>query len=252
MVSTLAWSAMVPAPTFVAVGWSRTPAAASSQLCEPFYSHTGRPGLAPGVYFRCLLVGYFESIGSERGIAWRISDSLSLRRFIGLTMRDHPPDYSTISRTRRRLDVEVHEQVFTWILERLAEAKLIKGRTVGVDGSTLEASAAMRSIVRRQDGRSYDQFLDELAKASGIETPTADDRRRVDRKRKGKKTSNEDWVNPHDPEAEITKMKDGRTHLAYKQEHAVDLEGPGAILGVTIHPGATGEHHEHSRDARRG
>lgn len=213
----------------------------AQRLCEPFYSHTGRPGLAPGVYFRCLLVGYFEGIGSERGIAWRIADSLSLRRFIGITMSDNPPDHSTISRTRRRLDVEVHEQVFAWVLERLAEAKLIKGRTVGIDGSTLEANAAMRSIVRRKDGRSYDQFLDELAKASGIETPTAEDRQRVDRKREGKKTSNKDWVNPHDPEAEITKMKDGRTHLAYKQEHAVDLEGPGAIVGVTIHPGATGD-----------
>lgn len=210
------------------------------ELCEPFYSHTGRPGLAPGVYFRCLLVGYFEGIDSERGIAWRVADSLSLRQFIGIPLGETTPDHSTISRTRRRLDVEVHEQVFVWVLERLAEAKLIKGRTMGIDGSTLEANAAMRSIVRRDDGRGYDEFLDDLVKASGIETPTAEERRRMDRKRK-KKTSNEEWVNPHDPEAEVTKMKDGRTHLAYKQEHAVDLEGPGAILGVTVHPGATGD-----------
>lgn len=206
-------------------------------LCQPFYAQKmGRPGVAPGVYFRCLLLGYFEGIDSERGIAWRAADSMSLRHFLGLPLGKNPPDHSTLSRTRRLIDIETHKTVFTWILGLLAEARLLKGKTIGVDGTTLEANAALRSIVRRDDGQGYTDFLTDLAKTSGIETPTRQDLARVDRKRP-KKGSNKDWVHPGDPEAEIMKMKDGRTHLAHKQEQAVDMD-TGAIVAVTLSGGA--------------
>jgi transposase len=209
-------------------------------LCARFYHPVmGRPGLAPGNYFRSLLVGYFEGIDSERGIAWRLADSLSLRDFLGLPTDKAPPDHSTISRTRRLIDEETHEEIFAWVLGLLSKEDLLKGKTIGVDGTTLEANAALRSIVRRDDFRSYQQFLTDLATASGIPTPTREDLARIDRKRK-KKGSNATWVNPHDPDAQITKMKDGSTHLSHKQEHAVDMES-GAVVAVTLHGGAEGD-----------
>ena len=208
--------------------------------CVDFYAETmGRPGLPPGIYFRLLLVGYFEGLDSERGIAWRAADSLTLRDFLGLTLPQAPPDHSTISRTRRLIDVETHRAVFTWVLERLGEAGLVKGTTIGVDATTLEANAALRSIVHRETGEGYQEFLTKLAQASGIETPTRADLARLDRKRK-KKGSNDDWTSPADPDAKITKMKDGRTHLAHKAEHAVDLD-TGAIVGVTVQEAHTGD-----------
>ena len=210
------------------------------QLCESFYAPTlGRPSLAPGMYFRVLMLGYFEGIDSERGIAWRAADSLSVREFVGLELGEAPPDHSTISRTRRLIDVETHRAVFSWILDRLAAAGLVKGETLGVDATTLEANAALRSIVRRDTGEGYEAFLTRLAKASGIATPTREDLARLDRKRP-KKGSNEDWTHPHDPDARITKMKDGRTHLAHKAEHAVDLN-TGAVVAVTIQPADKGD-----------
>ena len=201
--------------------------------CQRFYASVmGRPSLAPGRYFRLLLLGYFGGIDAERGIAWRAMDSLAVRSFLGLTVHDAPPDHSTISRTRRLIDVETHRAVFTWVQERLVEAQLLKGKTIGIDATTLEANAAMRSIVRRDTAESYQEFLTGLAKASGIETPTRDDLARLDRKRK-KKTSNHVWTNPYDPDAKVARMKDGRTHLAHKAEHAVDLE-TGALVAVTL------------------
>src|SRR6185503_15353623 len=171
------------------------------EQCRPFYAPVmGRPSLSPGRYFRLLMVGYFEGLDSERGIAWRAADSLSLRQFLGLELNEAPPDHSTISRTRRLIDVETHQAVFTWILERLAAAGLVKGQTVGIDATTLEANAALRSIVRRDTGETYQEFLMQLAQASGIETPTRADLARIDRKRK-KKGTNDDWTNPHDPDA---------------------------------------------------
>src|ERR1700728_216607 len=211
----------------------------AESACESFYAKVGRPGLPPGVYFRALLVGYFEGIDSERGIAWRTADSLALRSFPGFELNQSTPDHSTISRTRRLIDVETHRKVFLWVLGVLTEEGLLKGNTVAIDGTTLEANAALRSIVRRDTGESYDDFLKGLAKESGIETPTREQMAKLDRKRK-KKGNNDDWKNPHDPGAQITKMKDGRTHLAYKAEHAVDLE-TGAILAVTLQPATTGD-----------
>ena len=200
----------------------------------------GRPSLRPGRYFRLLFIGYFEGLSSERGIAWRVADSLSLRWFLDLDVTEAAPDHSTLSRTRRRIDVETHVAVFTWVLERLAEAGLVKGKTVGVDARTLEANAAMRSIERRDTGESYGAFVRRLAEASGIETPTRAELARFDRSRKNKKTSNEEWQSPQDPDAKVAKMKDGRTHLAYKAEHGVDLE-TGAIVAVTVQDASAGD-----------
>ena len=202
-------------------------------LCQPYYAATmGRSSVAPGIYFRLLLVGYFEGVDSERGIAWRGADSLAIRRFLRIALDEGVPDHSTISRTRRLIDLETHRAVFTWVQQRLVAAGLLKGKTVAIDATTLEANAAMRSIVRRDTGDSYQAFLTQLATASGIKTPTREALARLDRKRK-KKTSNKDWTSPADPDAKVTKMKDGRTHLAHKAEHAVDLE-TGAIIAVTL------------------
>ena len=199
--------------------------------CARFYAeNNGRPSLTPGIYFRLLLVGYFEGIDSERGIAWRAADSFGLRQFLGIAIDESTPDHSTISRTRRLIDVETHRKVFFWVLERLRDQGGVKGKTVGIDATTLEANAAMRSIVRRDNGESYEDFLKGLAKESGIATPTREDLARFDRTRKNK-ASNKDWVNPHDRDARITKMKDGRTHLAHKAEHAVDLQDRGSVGG---------------------
>jgi transposase len=201
--------------------------------CAKFYAAKyGRPSLTPGIYFRSLLIGYFEGIDSERGIAWRLADSLALRRFVGIALDEYTPDHSTISRTRRLIDVDTHREVFSWVLTLLADRGLLQGKRIGIDATTLEANAAMRSIVRRDTGESYEEFLCGLAKASGMETPTREDLARLDRKRK-KRTSNKQWKSPADGDARITKMKDGRTHLAHKAEHAVDLD-TGAVVAVTL------------------
>lgn len=202
-------------------------------LCKRFYKPVkGRPSLAPGVYFRLLLVGYCEGIGSERGIAWRVADSLSLREFLGFGLAEQTPDHSTISRTRRLYALETHRAVFQWCVRVLAGEGLLDAQTVAIDATTLEANAAMRSIRRRDDGRKYEEYLQELAAAEGIENPTREQLARLDRKRK-KKASNREWMSPSDPDARIAKMKDGRTHLAHKAEHAVDLAS-GAVVAVTL------------------
>ena len=203
--------------------------------CAPYYAAgRGRPSLPPGRYFRMLLVGYFEGIDSERGLEWRCADSLSLREFLRLGERDPVPDHSWLSRTRGRLPLEVHDAVFTWVLQRLADHGLIKGERIGVDASTMEANAALRMIVRRDSGEDYRTMLTRMAVESGIETPTAEDLIRLDRKRKGKTLSNADWRSPTDPDARIAKLKDGRTHLAYKPEHAMDLD-TGAVVAAEMH-----------------
>jgi len=191
------------------------------QLCKPYYAPVmGAPSLPPGRYFRMHLVGYFEGIDSERGLEWRCADSLSLRDFLGLELRDRVPDHSWLSRTRARLPLEVHEQVFAWVLEQLAARGLVKGERVGVDASTMEANAAMRRVRRRDTGESYREMLTRMAAASGIATPSAAELKQLDRQRKGKRLSNAEWASPTDPEARITRLQDGRTRLAYKPEHA--------------------------------
>jgi transposase len=210
------------------------------ESCAGFYhAKLGRPSLAPGLYFRIMMIGFFEGLDSERGIAWRLSDSLTLRQFLSIGLDEKTPDHVTISRTRRLIDGETHQRIFNWVLERLAQSGLIKGKTIGVDSTTLEANAAMKSIVRRDTGESYDDYLKRLAEAEGVNAKDAAAVRRMDRKRK-KKTSNEDWESPSDGDAEITKLKDGRTALAYKAENAVDME-TGAIVAVTTHGGAAAD-----------
>src|SRR5262252_2406590 len=208
--------------------------------CQEFYDEKkGRPSLAPGVYFRLMLLGFFEGIDSERGIAWRVADSLSLRQFLGYGIDEATPDHVTISRTRRLIDEQTHQRVFSWVLEQLAQAGLIKGKTIGVDSTTLEANAAMKSIVRRDTRESYADYLKRLAAAEGVEANDAAALRRMDRKRP-KKMSNQEWVSPSDEEAEITRLKDGRTALAFKIENGVDME-TGAIVTVTAHGGAAAD-----------
>jgi transposase len=209
--------------------------------CGPYYAgRQGRPSIPPGRYFRMHLVGYFEGIDSERGLEWRCSDSLSLREFLRLGTTEPVPDHSWLSKTRSRLPLEVHEAAFAWVLQRLAEHGLIKGERIGVDASTMEANAALRAIVRRDTGEGYRAMLERLARASGIETPTAEDLIRLDRKRKGKRLSNAEWTSPTDPEARIAKLKDGRTRLAHKPEHAVDLD-TGAIVAAEVHAADRGD-----------
>jgi transposase len=208
--------------------------------CAGFYhAKLGRPSLAPGLYFRIMMIGFFEGIDSERGIAWRVADSLTLRRFLSIGLDETTPDHVTISRTRRLISAETHQRIFTWVLERLAQGGLIRGKTIGVDSTTLEANAAMKSIVRRDTGESYSGYLQRLAEAEGIDAQDAAALRRMDRKRE-KKMSNEVWENPNDAEAEITRLKDGRTALAFKAENAVDME-TGAIVAVTTHGGAAAD-----------
>jgi transposase len=204
-----------------------------------YHQKLGRPSLPPGQYFRIMMIGFFEGLDSERGIAWRLADSLTLREFLSIALDEKTPDHVTISRTRRLIDGETHQNIFSWVLERLAQAGLIKGKTIGVDSTTLEANAAMKSIVRRDTGESYMTYLKRLAEAEGIEAKDAAALLRMDRKRK-KKTSNEDWKSPVDGDAEITKLKDGRTALAYKAENAVDM-ATGAIVAVTTHSGAAAD-----------
>jgi transposase len=209
-------------------------------LCEKCYHpRLGRPSIPPGIYFRILMTGYFEGVESERGIAWRCADSRTLGRFLGYGPTEPTPDHSSISKVRERIDLETHEAVFTWVLKVLAGEDLLSGETVGVDATTLEANAAMRSIVRKASRESYREFLIQLAKASGIETPTQADLAKLDKKRKNK-ASNEDWESPNDPDARIAKMKDGRTHLAHKAEHAVDMDTQ-AIVAVTVQPADRGD-----------
>jgi transposase len=214
--------------------------AKAEELCAPYYADgKGRPSIAPGTYVRMLFVGFMENISSERGIAWRCADSLSLRHFLGLALDEQTPDHSSLCRIRQRLPLEVHADLFNFVLAILAKDGLLNGKTVGVDATTLEANAALRSIVRRDDGSTYNEYLAELAKTSGIETPTRAELARLDKKRE-KKGSNDDWKNPHDPDAKIVKMKDGRTHLAHKAEHAVDLD-TGAIMAVTVTEATKGD-----------
>src|SRR5579863_5046341 len=210
-----------------------------SNCAEFYHEKLGRPSLAPGLYFRIMMIGFFEGLDSERGIAWRLADSLTLRQFLSIGLDEKTPDHVTISRTRRLIDAETHQRIFSWVLERLAQGGLLKGKTIGVDSTTLEANAAMKSIVRRDTGESYTGYLQRLAEAEGVDAKDGSALLRMDRKRT-KKTSNEDWKSPVDEEAEITKLKDGRTALAYKAENAVDME-TGAIVAVTTHGGATAD-----------
>src|SRR6266700_2989236 len=203
------------------------------KLCARYYKDGGRPGIPPGVYFRMLFIGYFEGLDSQRGIAWRCADSLALRAFLGIALTEATPVHASMTIIRQRLPELVFDKVFVFVLTLLQDRGLLRGKTVALDATTLEANAAMKSIVRKDTGEDWKQYLRGLAQAEGIETPTDEDLRRLDRARTGKKVSNEQWESPTDPESRIAKMKDGRTHLAYKAEHAVDLQSE-AIVATTV------------------
>lgn len=205
------------------------------RLCAPFYKEGGRPGIPPGVYFRMLLIGYFEGIDSQRGIAWRCADSFSLRQFLGLLPTEATPEHSSLTVIRQRLPETVFNEVFAFMLRVIEEKGLLKGKTIGIDATTLEANAAMKSIVRKDNGQDWNEYLRQLAKAEDIESPTVEQLRQMDRKREDKKVSNKVWHNPHDTDARIARMKDGRTHLAYKAEHAVDLETQVIVAATVTH-----------------
>jgi transposase len=210
------------------------------ELCRAYYAERlGRKSIPPGVYFRMLLVGYFEGLDSQRAIAWRCADSFSLKSFLGYSLTERTPDHSSLTRIRQRLPESVHEAVFTKVLSMAESRGMLNGRTVAIDATTLEANAAMKSIVRRDTGESWKDYLRRLAQEAGIEAPTDEEARRLDRKRK-KKTSNKDWESTTDPDSRIARMKDGRTHLAYKAEQAIDLESE-LIVGATIQPGDRGD-----------
>jgi IS5 family transposase len=206
------------------------------KLCAPYYTaNVGRPSIPPGVYFRMILVGYFEGIGSQRGIAWRCSDSRSLAEFLGVPINESTPDHSSLSRVQGRLPEEIHEQMFVFVLKIAEDKKLLKGKTTAVDSTTLEANAAMKSIERKDTGEDWKAYLTRLAKEAGIDNPTDEELRRFDKKRTDKKVSNDDWQSPTDPDSRIAKMKDGTTHLAYKAEHVVDL-GSDLVLSASVTP----------------
>jgi transposase len=215
--------------------------------CRQYYEQDetrGRPSVPPGVYFRMLFVGYFEGLGSQRGIAWRCADSLALRQFLGIPLDQPTPDHSTLTNTRKRLPEDVFTEVFEFVLAIAHAKELLSGKTVGVDSTTLEANAAMRSIVRRDTGEDWTGYVTRLMREEGVidaaHEPTAEEVRRFDKKRKGKKVSNEDWTSSTDGDARITQMKDGTTHLAYKAEHVVDLKSD-LILAAEIYPADRGD-----------
>jgi transposase len=204
------------------------------EVCAPYYAEgEGRPSIRPGVYFRMLFVGYFEGLSSQRGIAWRCADSLSLRSFLGVALTEQTPEHSSMTRIRQRLPEDVFEQVFSFVLRVAGEHGVLKGKTIAVDATTLEANAAMKSLVRRDTGEDWKTYVRGLAAAEGMENPTDEELRRFDKKRK-KKTSNTDWQSATDPDSRVTKMKDGRTHLAYKAEHAVDLDSE-LVVGAVVY-----------------
>jgi transposase len=205
----------------------------TEKLCASHYKKGGRPGIPPGVYFRMVLIGYFEGLDSQRGIAWRCADSLALRAFLGVGLTEATPVHASMTIIRQRLPESVYDRVFVWALGLLQDKGLLRGKSVAIDATTLEANAAMKSIVRKDTGENWKEYLRGLAKAEGIENPTEEDLRRLDRGREDKKVSNQVWESPTDPDSRIAKMKDGRTHLAYKAEHAVDVVTE-AIVATTV------------------
>jgi transposase len=209
-------------------------------LCQPYYAEDlGRESIPPGVYFRMLLVGYFEGIDSQRGIAWRCADSLALRAFLGIPLEQATPDHSSLTKIRQRLPLEVHERVFVFVLQLAQQKRLLRGKTVAIDATTLEASAAMKSIIRKDTGEDWKEYLKRLMAEQGVDNPTDEEIRRFDKKRK-KKVANQEWASPADPDSRIAKMKDGTTHLAYKAEHVVDLDSE-FVLAASVHPADQGD-----------
>jgi transposase len=216
-------------------------------LCEPFYCSDetvgGRPGIDPEVYFKMTLIGFFENISSERGLAARCADSLSIRQFLKYDLTELTPHHSSLSRIRQRLNDELYQQIFGLGVAALKQHKLIKGGNISIDASTIEANASLKSLKNRFTGEEYRQYIKRLAEEAGVDTSDPAAVSRFDRKRPGRKTSNADWQNPHDPEAKVGPTKRGTTRMVYKSENVVDLD-TGAVLDVDVRPGDESDHHE--------
>jgi transposase len=210
------------------------------QACAPFYtmdvSRGGRPAVDPEVYFKMLIVGFFEHLASERAIAARCADSFSIREFLHYGLDERTPDHSTLTVIRQRLGPAAYEQAFAAVLQALKQHKLLKGKRLGIDASILEANASLRSLQHRLTGEAYGEFVKQLAAAAGVDATDAAAVRRFDKKRKDRTTSNADWQNPHDPDAKVGRTKRGTTRMVYKPEHVTDLD-TGAIVDVEVRPG---------------
>ncbi|MBK9249133.1 MAG: transposase [Ignavibacteria bacterium] len=213
-------------------------------LCEPYYSEKSncRPPIDPEIYFKMLMVGFFENITSERGIASRCADSLSIRAFLGYSLIESTPNHSTLSIIRHRLPATIFDGLFTIILKGLISKGLVKGKNIAWDSSIIEANASLRSLQNRMTEESYAEYIQKLAKESGINPDDKAAVARFDRTRKDRKTSNKDWHNPHDPDAKVGQTKDGATDMVYKPEHAVDLD-TGAIVDADILLGDRADSH---------
>jgi transposase len=209
-------------------------------LCAPFYasdlSRGGRPGIDPEVYFKMQIIGFFENLASERAIAARCADSLSIREFLHYELHERTPEHSSLTVIRQRLNADVYEQMFGLVLKALKQHKLLKGKRLGIDASVMEANASLRSLEHRLTGDAYAEYVRKLAEAAGVDTADAAAVRRFDKKRAGRKTSNAEWQNPHDPDAKVGRTKRGATRMIYKPEHVVDLE-TGAIVNADVRPG---------------
>ena len=207
------------------------------ELCAPYYEaeDLGRPPVDPEVFFKMFFVGFFEGIGSERGIASRCDDSLSIRRFLRYDLTEATPDHSTISKIRHRLPLEVFEEVFSSSLLPLHRAGLLTGERIGLDSSIFEANASHDKLVRREDGMSYQDYIAKLAEEAGIDPSDKAAVHRFDRTRKDKRTPNAEWFSPNDPDAKFGPRKDGAWDMTHKVESAVDLDS-GAILSIEVQP----------------
>jgi transposase len=213
------------------------------KLCAPYYADDkeGRPSIPPGRYFRMVMIGYFENLGSERGIAWRCADSFSLKAFLGLGAADTTPTHSALSRIRSRLGREAFDAFHVLVLGILKTEGLVKGELLALDSTTMAANASMASIVRKDTRETYGEFVGRLAEAAGEVVQGKEDLARFDRKREDRSSSNQDWKSPVDPEARIARMKDGTTKMAYKAEHVVDAE-TNAIVTSVLHAADRSDH----------
>jgi transposase len=216
------------------------------EICRPSYkdaSSGGRPGIVPAVYFKMLMIGFFENLPSERAIASRCEDSLSLRAFLGYDLAESTPDHSSLSVIRTRLGVEVYQGALEIVLTGLYEHGLLKGRDLGIDSSIIEANASLRELQHRNTEEAYWEYVKKLAAEAGIDPDDTGAVRRFDKRRKGRRTSNEDWVNPHDPDAKVGRTKDGACDMVYQPEHLTDLE-TGAIIRAEVRTGDRGDSQE--------
>jgi transposase len=212
------------------------------QLCAPAYKQTsvGRPGIDPVVYLKMIMVGFFEDLPSERAIAARCADSIAIRRFLNYELAENTPDHSSLTIIRQRLGLEIYQKVFMLCLEALQEYGLLRGKHLGLDSSVMEANASLRALVHRNTAEQYWDYVKRLAAEQGIDPQDATAVRKFDRQRPGK-GSNQDWENPHDPDAKIGLRKHGGTDMIYKPETVVDLD-TGAIVQAEVQPGDQADH----------